>query len=48
MKKWNKFILGIAASLLAFATIVPMNASAFLWAGEPQLPKKLQKEGKMD
>ena len=50
MKKWNKFVLGLAASLLAFAPIVPMNSSLFFWMGEPELPKKLQtqKEGKTD
>ena len=48
MKKWNKFVLGLAATLLAFAPIVPMSGSFMIWAGEPQLPKKLQKKGKMD
>ena len=43
MKKWNLFIFGIAAALLAYAPIVPTNSCGFLWVGEPELPKKLQK-----
>jgi hypothetical protein len=41
MKKWNRFILGLAATLLVVAPVIPLNSSFFLWFGEPQLPKKL-------
>jgi hypothetical protein len=50
MKKWNIFILGFAAGLLAFAPIMPLNGCGWWFVGEPQLPKKLliQKESKLD
>ena len=42
MKKKRRFILTVATFLLAYVPIVALNSSTW-WLGEPELPKKLQK-----
>ena len=47
MRISNKFFVSMAAMLMAFAPIIPLNGS-WLAVGEPKLPRKLKKDGSAD